>query len=304
MTETLGDMDVRASRVAQRFMGATAWPTILGGSGLVVVYAATLVLSALGALPLWIAFPLTAALVFASYTVMHESVHGSICGKDKSLKWLNDALGFAVGQILGGSYLVHQKEHMAHHRHTNEDEKDPDKGYVGGSVFRVLAAVFVAQPSQLRFYMKNHWQTASTRTKSLIITEYAAAFAWRLAFIVLAGWQISLMLLLGATAAGIFVLLATFAWVVHRPFDVVGRYKDTSAIVFPEPFDTVITWLWLYQNYHAIHHLFPRVPFYHYRNVFAEIEDVMIANGAPILRVGTTKTSPIIPTLHVGKATS
>ncbi|MEO1658644.1 MAG: fatty acid desaturase [Pseudomonadota bacterium] len=300
MTETLEQMDVRASRVAQRYMGATAWPIVWGGTAVVGAYVATLLLAGAGMLSLWIAFPLSAFLVYASYTMMHEAAHGSICGKDKSLKWLNDALGFAAGQMLGGSYLVHQKEHMAHHRHTNEDENDPDKVYVGGNLFRVLVAVFAAQPSQLQYYLKNHWRTASTRTKTLIVAEYIAAWVWRIAFLAFAGWQTGLILLVGATAAGIFVLLASFAWVVHRPFDATGRYKDTSAIVFPEPLDSVVTWLWLFQNYHAVHHLFPRVPFYHYRQVFAEIEDVMVANDAPIIRVGTKRQSSVVPTMHAG----
>jgi fatty acid desaturase len=34
-------------------------------------------------------------------------------------------------------------------------------------------------------------------------------------------------------------------------------------------------------------HVFPRVPFYRYRRIFDEIEDVMIARGAPIYRLGS-----------------
>jgi nucleoside-diphosphate-sugar epimerase len=50
----------------------------------------------------------------------------------------------------------------------------------------------------------------------------------------------------------------------------------------------VVTALWLYQNYHSIHHLFPRVPFYKYRVLFDEVEDLMVAQGARrFLHMGT-----------------
>ena len=47
-----------------------------------------------------------------------------------------------------------------------------------------------------------------------------------------------------------------------------------------------MTWLWLFQNYHSIHHLFPRVPFYRYPSVFGDIEEIMVARGAPVYHLG------------------
>jgi beta-carotene hydroxylase len=41
----------------------------------------------------------------------------------------------------------------------------------------------------------------------------------------------------------------------------------------------------LFQNYHSIHHLFPRVPFYHYARLYQDIEEIMSAKGAPIYRL-------------------
>ena len=46
-----------------------------------------------------------------------------------------------------------------------------------------------------------------------------------------------------------------------------------------------LNWFWMFQNYHSIHHLFPRVPFYKYAELFEEIEDVMVAKQAPIYNI-------------------
>ena len=41
----------------------------------------------------------------------------------------------------------------------------------------------------------------------------------------------------------------------------------------------------MFQNYHSIHHLFPRVPFYQYARLYSDIEAVMVAKGAPVYQL-------------------
>ena len=291
MTETIESMEGRANRAARAHTGETAWPTILLGGFCFSAFGATLCLAALGVVPLWLSFLVIALVVYASYTIVHEAVHGSINGKNRSLAWLNDLMGYAAAQIIGASFTAHRKEHLAHHRATNKPGTDPDFDLVGGSLSTVMLGTLKALPLQIKFYLDHYWRDAPARERTLFVAEYAAMIAWRIAFVYFAGWQTALVLLVGATLLGIFVTLVGFAWVVHRPFDGVGRYKDTSTIIFPRPLDTIVSWLWLFQNYHSIHHLFPRVPFYRYRQVFTEIEDVMQAHGAPIIRVGASATS-------------
>ena len=55
---------------------------------------------------------------------------------------------------------------------------------------------------------------------------------------------------------------------------------------FPAWLNGPITWLWLWQNYLAVHHLFPRVPFYRYAALFDRIRSMMVARGAPIQQIG------------------
>ena len=79
-----------------------------------------------------------------------------------------------------------------------------------------------------------------------------------------------------------------FAYVVHTPHESTGRYLNTSTFKTSGLMGSIVTVLWGYQNYHSIHHLFPRVPFYCYRALFLDIEDTMIAKGAPIYQLGLT----------------
>jgi len=85
---------------------------------------------------------------------------------------------------------------------------------------------------------------------------------------------------------GVALVMFLFAYIVHTPHAAVGRYVDTSTIVIDGPAGKLATLLWGFQNYHSIHHLFPRIPFYTYRAVFEEIEAVMVARGAPIYCLG------------------
>lgn len=300
MDMALKDMEVAANRAAQAHMGRVAWPTVLLGSVCVVGYAATLWLVASNVLPLAAAFALIAVLVYASYTIVHEAVHGSINGKNRSLSWLNDAMGYLCAQLFGVAFTVHRKEHLAHHRHTNLPGEDPDLMLVRGGPAGLIRGAIIALPMQIRYYAQRHWKTAGVRERCILFAEYTLMIAWRAGFIIAAGWQTALLLLVLATLAGVLMLLTGFAWIVHRSFDARGRYKDTSTIIFAEPYDTVLTGLWLFQNYHSIHHLFPRVPFYRYRRLFGEIEDVMRANGAPIFYIG--KGAPIagLPSIEPG----
>jgi len=115
--------------------------------------------------------------------------------------------------------------------------------------------------------------------------EVCAALIPRLAFIAAGFWLEGLALFVLAWIAGVALLMFLFAYIVHTPHASVGRYVDTSTFVANGAIGKIVTVLWGYQNYHSIHHLFPRVPFYYYRRLFGDIEDTMIAKGAPIYQL-------------------
>lgn len=280
-------LDRQAVASARQYMGMVAWPTIILGMVLAASYIATVVMALTGFLALWSAVPLVAVLTYASYTVLHESVHGSITGNDQSLRWLNKALGYMAGWIVMIPLTAHRHEHTAHHRYANDQTRDPDFhiGEMRNSPPALVRAVVRAIVSQFRYYAENRWAKASFNEKVHLCLEVAAAIMPRLAVMVSGHWVEGVALFVLGWLIGAIILLYLFAFVVHRPHEQVGRYVDTSTILLPRPLQGLLTWLWLFQNYHSIHHLFPRVPFYKYAKLYGELEDIMLAKGAPIHRV-------------------
>ena len=107
------------------------------------------------------------------------------------------------------------------------------------------------------------------------------------------GWWLGLTLFIISSIIAVTILVYLFAYIVHRPHDQSGRYKDTSTILIKGPFGRILTVLWGYQNYHSVHHLYPRVPFYRYPDVFEEIRDEMTLRGAPIFHLTGTGLSDL-----------
>jgi beta-carotene hydroxylase len=292
-------LDRQAVASASHYMGLVAWPTVVLGLLLGLSYVAVVTMGVIGVLSLWLAAPLVAMITYLSYTVLHESVHGSITGNRESLRWLNKALGYMAAWITMIPLTAHRYEHIAHHRYANDEARDPDfhVGTMRDSFIAPLRAALQAWASQFSYYAEHRWHNAPTNEKVQLGLEVSFALAPRLVMVAAGYWAEGLALFVLAWLLGAIVLLYCFAYIVHRPHEQVGRYSDTSTILLPRPIRGPLTWLWMYQNYHAIHHLFPRVPFYKYPDVYRDIEHVIEAKGAPVYRVSVRGLEVVTPKL-------
>ena len=280
-------LDQKAVAAAKKYMNDIAWPTVILGVAVAISYVVAVTLTLAGVLSLWLSVPLVAVLTYASYTVAHDSIHGSISGNHPSLRWLNRAMGYLAAWVLMIPLTVHRHEHMDHHRHTNDRHKDPDYAVAGmrDSFFGAVKAAAQIVYGQFSHYYRYRWNKAPARQNIVLFVEIVAAAVPRVAVFASGFWLEGLLLFGVAWLIGVMVLLYLFAYIVHRPHDQVGRYIDTSTIVLKGPLGPLLTWLWCYQNYHTIHHLFPRVPFYRYARLYDEIEEILVAKGTPIYRV-------------------
>ena len=286
MTEQ--ELDVKALEAAKRHMGEFAWLTAILGLTAAGLYFALPFLVATGMVPFLAAAPAMAVLTYLAYTALHEAAHGSVSGSHQGLRWINELVGYVSGLVLGVPLTAHRHEHLAHHRHTNDPDADPD--FLLSDLTRSpLAAVRAAAKGifqNYRYYLKHRWSLGNASQNRAFCLEILAIVGVRLAIMLLTDPVAALALFLIGGLGGTIILGFLFANLVHNPYQDVGRYVDTSTIVAPGPVNGVMTWLWLFQNYHSIHHLFPRVPFYRYREIFDEIEPIMLARGAPIYRLG------------------
>ena len=262
-------LEREAAQISKRHSGMIAFPTI--GLALLIfcLYIFVLFMFASGYLGSLISTLLLGILTFASYTPLHEAVHGNVGGSNRKYKWLDYVVGLLMSPLISIPFNSHKKEHLAHHAHTNSDE-DPDVHLQNmfESVKDCYRETLRAIKTQNTFVMDNF-----TRT------EIAVTIGWRLLFVLSTGVG-SVPVLFFGWFSGAFLTTFLFSYLPHQPFKDAARWKNTNIQLFS------VRWfenLMFQQNLHAVHHLFPRVPFYNYRRVFDKLEPSMRKKETPII---------------------
>jgi fatty acid desaturase len=271
--------------------GSRAWRAHTGG-----LAAATLVLALVvfvGHLTVWwavltgrmhyaVAVPVQTLLAYLAFTPMHEASHGNVSGNRKSLRRIDDAVGWAMAAMLCAPYPAFKLLHLRHHAHTNDAQRDPDYFVAGYGPLRVAAACLRILPHYYReFLVGVHSTSKGFRAQR---RRVIGGLAVLLAFVgtmtvfgygvpVFVVWMLPTLLATG-------MLAFAFDWLPHHPHDVQERYRDTRVILMPG-----LNLLLLGQNYHLIHHLYPRVPFHRYKACFETMRDELEREGAPIVSI-------------------
>ncbi|CAA0111283.1 Uncharacterised protein [Zhongshania aliphaticivorans] len=280
------ELNREALGIARNYIGKMAWLTIILTLLVCGLFIAVLALFVNGVMSAWVATPIIAILTYMSYTPLHEAVHGNIHGSNPKLQWINNACGYLVAPIIGVPYNSHKHEHFTHHRFTNIEGQDPDFIISGmrTGLWGVIATTFKFFYVQNAFFLINNWQSAQIKERITYIVEVAISISWRVLIISLIDQPgIATVVLLGYLGGGMFTAY-WFAYRPHFPYDNTKRYQNTSSLIMPiwmRPFE----WVWLGQNLHSIHHLFPRVPFYRYHTLHREIEPILRAQDTPIIGI-------------------
>lgn len=286
MSEDLSSQNKLAIQAAKKHMNHVAWPTVLLVLGVLAGLAFTLYLFVVELLPTLGAVLLVGAFTYMSYTPLHEAVHGNIHGGRDDLKWLNDLCGYLVATIIALPYASHKVEHFAHHRFTNQPDRDPDYvvSHMANGLFATLVTVIRFLWVQNSFFGFKHWANASRRERMIYLAEILLSLGWRLGFVVVMFQPGIIAVVYGGYLLGGFFTAYWFAYRPHIPYRNPKRYQNTNSLIMPSWMKPV-EWFWLGQNLHSVHHLFPRVPFYRYHKLHREIEPIMRAQGTPIIGI-------------------
>jgi ferredoxin-NADP reductase/fatty acid desaturase len=263
-----------------------AWGTLLLLLGIILGYVLTISYTLSGYIPYPVATLICSYLAFASFTVMHDAGHGSIFKMGSALKPLESFIGW-IGSIpmIIVPYRIFQKIHDRHHSFTNDPERDPD--YIGehSSWFGLLLGLYY---TPIKYHIMS---LTSLRHIKVIRDTYASSMAYivvvygSLIAFALNGYALEVVCFaLIPVGIALFFLVMFFDYVPHHPHKSLGRFQNTR-IFEGRIFNCVL----LGQNYHLIHHLYPRLPWYTYQNVYAEILPLLEHNGAPIEKIGSSK---------------
>lgn len=211
------------------------------------------------------------------FTPMHEASHGNIAGRIQKYKKLEKYLGYLSGFALFIPFPMFRVLHLRHHSFTNDEEKDPDFWVATNIPIFLFMKCFTIKPH----YYYHAFFKATEPMKNLYVNTFSCVGIYLVISGVMAylGHGTFFLIWIVSSMIALAFLAFLFDWLPHYPHKQKGRYKDTTIITF--------RWLdeiMLLQNYHLIHHLYPRVPFYNYKKAFKQIEQDLIDKEAMIVR--------------------
>ena len=222
---------------------------------------------------------LNAVAIFVMFTVLHDASHYSI----SSRRWVN--AGFGRAAMLFVSPLIAFRAwgfiHIEHHRHTNDDEHDPDHFASHGRWWQLPIRFAMMDAPYLGFYFRN-----LRRRPRAEVAETAALMAISVAVlattVITGSFWLLLVIYLIPERIALIVLAWWFDWLPHHGLEdtqTENRYRATRNRVGME---WLLTPLMLSQNYHLVHHLHPSVPFYRYLRTWRRNEQAYLDRDAAI----------------------
>ncbi len=218
-------------------------------------------------------------LIYLGFTVAHEAGHGNIAHEVTAMKSIERLMGWSMTLIfMILPFGLFAKIHDYHHAFTNDPDRDPDHWLSGDSWLEAsLKAPTLALNYIYLTLTRFRHDPVITQTHKSSLIYYAITLPVMIGLIY-AGFGLELLMVgIIPVFLASYVLGMLFDWIPHMPTRQQGRYQNTRSYLFPG-----LKYLTLGQSYHHIHHLYPRVSWYHYARVFNLIRPELEAKNAPI----------------------
>lgn len=262
-----------------------AVPTVALFLGGLAVFAVSAAAAVNGWAPAWAVIAVSAAVSYVMFTVVHESIHRSI----SSVSWVNALLGRLAWLFVSPAFSLPSFAfiHQRHHRYTNDPAMDPDAFATPASGWQLPFRWAFADMFYAIYYLR-HWRSRPARELAREVAETAAMFSLCAAALAAAGvsgdlWTVAVVAVVPQRLA-MFILAWSFDWLPHhglRATPASDRYRTARIRVGME---WLLTPLLLSQNYHAVHHLRPEVPWYRYLPEWRRDAETYLRGGVP--RIG------------------
>jgi fatty acid desaturase len=238
-----------------------------------------------GVIPIWAGTLLNFVLFYVLSDFNHEATHRNISGARSEWKWFNDALGHIGSFPFFLPFSAFKAVHLAHHRLTNHPTLDGDMWFAGKNFFDVLgraAGLLVGYEIVLHRLAKQGFVTRNTIIsiwvqRVVILGIIAAAFALGVGYEVFMLWTLPCLM--------VMIALGFLAFAVHYPHQSREKYRNTNVWFAKGLMQPVLVAAMVNQNYHLVHHLHPRIPFYRYGRAYMQMREELERNKATIRRL-------------------
>ena len=291
--------------VAARHWGGVQYRIIVTFLVFSVCWVAVVSLGMSGAIPLWLGLIVNSVISSTFYMPMHEATHRNIMGKSARGRGVEDLIGRLASIPTGIQFSSHRAAHMRHHAYTNDPDRDPDHftsgrmrelpaKFYGVTMLNAFLPVFaLVRPTRVLLPVPIKQKLAS-RDGSKEEGKAQLRF-WLLTTVVLVvsavtGRFAEAMLLWWLPARIQFCwLMFIFAWYPHHPASETSRYRHTRVAVFRGSGMLIRG-----HDYHAIHHLYPRVPHYRLKHLWNELSSDLVDRGVRAEGRALGATSPVV----------
>jgi len=257
-----------------------AWPTVFLYFGTLVLFGVEMYGFFVAGWSHWVTVPIGAAVTFLMFSVSHESTHHAISTNTR----VNNLFGHISIPffVLWAVFPLLKFIHIEHHRNTNESKSiDPDAWCEEGPTWQLPLRWATIDLWYLVFYLRR------IRTRPLSESVPAVALLvvvmGLFAALTVAGYgQAVLWAYLIPQRLGIIVLAWWFDYLPHNGLEATQRQDKYRATRVRVGAEGVLTPLFVYQNYHLVHHLHPSVPFYRYVRAWRRNEQAYLDRNAAI----------------------
>lgn len=268
-----------------------AWPTIAIFVVFLTGFTTATIMALQGSLPIYIAVIINTVCCYISYTVLHEASH-RLATKNTFLNdWMGRISMFFVS--IAPFFKAYRFLHLAHHGHTNDPIKDPDYSCGMGPTWMLPLRWAIMDTAYVTTYFRPGYYSTRPTDEKIGFWLSMVFGASLITIVIVMGWlEMFLLLYFIPTRIAVFFLAITFDYLPHVPHDTTAkenRYRATNNRIGME---------WLFfplfvgQNYHLSHHLFPSAPFYRYRKIWL-VKQAELKPKNPALVEGT-KLMPTI----------
>ncbi|MFT4727797.1 MAG: beta-carotene hydroxylase [Granulosicoccus sp.] len=243
---------------------AMSWPALglllLGLS--VIGGASSMALS--GTSPMWVATIANGIGLYFLFSIMHESLHRSL-SRNKNV---NEILGrFSLLLLIPAAPLeIARWAHFQHHRFTSTDQ-DPDRFIHDAKWWQVLFRWPNFDLYYLYSFLRKGGDQRKRHARALIFQ--AAFFVAVVATLVYFGYGMELFFLwILASRIALALVALVFVFLPHHPANITSAESEHQATSIRQGWEWLLTPLFVFQNYHLIHHLYPTAPFYNYIKIW------------------------------------